>query len=264
MKIGIVGLGVVGNACRDGFVKGGHDVIGHDILLNTHISDLINCEIVYLTVPTPQMSNGECNIGIVSSVIKELSELEYDGIVAVKSTVPPGTVLNLSKSHKNLNICFVPEFLKERSASEDFINHGTLIVGANNDSQGKLIYDSHSHLTDNWLLVSPSEAEVAKYFHNVFNAARISFANEMFDICKAVDASYDKVLESALARNSYSSEYLLVSEDLRGYAGVCLPKDVSALAKFCEKNDIPAQLIKAIGESNEDRLKTIIGDMRLE
>ena len=78
MKIGIVGLGVVGNACRDGFVKGGHDVIGHDILLNTHISDLINCEIVYLTVPTPQMSNGECNIGIVSSVIKELSELEYD------------------------------------------------------------------------------------------------------------------------------------------------------------------------------------------
>ena len=62
------------------------------------------------------MSNGECNIGIVSSVIKELSELEYDGIVAVKSTVPPGTVLNLSKSHKNLNICFVPEFLKERLA----------------------------------------------------------------------------------------------------------------------------------------------------
>lgn len=264
MKIGIVGLGVVGKACRDGFEKGGHEVNGHDIVLNTKIEDLISSEIIYLTVPTPQMPTGECNTSIVASVVKELSEIKYGGIIAVKSTVPPGTVSNLSKTYKDLNICFVPEFLKERSAGDDFINHGTLIVGANDKNEGNLIYKSHSHLTDKWILVSPAEAEVTKYFHNVFNAARISFANEMFDICQAVDASYDNVLKSALARNSYSSEYLMVNEALRGYAGVCLPKDVSALAKFCEQNNIPGELIKAIGESNKNRKKTVIGDMRLE
>ncbi len=264
MKIGIVGLGVVGTACKDGFEKGGHEVLAHDIRLDTKINDLFDAEIIYLTVPTPSNKNGDCNIQIVSTVVSELDEIGYKGIVAVKSTVPPGTVLGLQKVFNNLKICFVPEFLKERSASDDFINHGTLIVGANNEDHGQLIYRSHSHLTSDWILVSPSEAEITKYFHNVFNAARISFANEMFDICKVLGASYDKVLKSALARNTYSSEYLLVSDDLRGYAGVCLPKDVSALAKFCEKNDIPGQLIKAIGDSNKDRTKTIIGDMRLE
>ena len=238
MKIGIVGLGVVGTACKDGFEKGGHTVKGHDIVLGTHITMLSDCEIIYLTVPTPSMPDGACDTSIVASVAGELSEMDYSGIVAVKSTVPPGTVDNLGKEFTNLNMCFVPEFLKERSASEDFINHGTLIVGAQTQEQGDLIYKSHAHLTSNWLMVSPAEAESVKYFHNVFNAVRISFANEMFDICKTVNASYDKVLTGAISRNSYGSDYLRVNEDFRGYAGVCLPKDVAALGKFCENNNI--------------------------
>ena len=87
MNIGIVGVGVVGGACKFGFELLGHNVLVHDIALETKIEDVLESEIVFICVPTPMGEDGSCDTTIVEDVVKTLSELNYKGIVAIKSTV---------------------------------------------------------------------------------------------------------------------------------------------------------------------------------
>ena len=89
MKIGIVGLGVVGTAVKEGFENIEHEVVFHDIKFNTNIKDILNTEICYICVPTPSAHDGSCNTSIVESVVEDLNDLRYQGIIAIKSTVTP-------------------------------------------------------------------------------------------------------------------------------------------------------------------------------
>ena len=91
IKIGIIGVGVVGDAIKTGFEAVGHKVSVHDLRLDTKINDVLDTEACFLCVPTPPREDGSCNTSIVESVIKELTDLDYSGIVCIKSTVPPGT-----------------------------------------------------------------------------------------------------------------------------------------------------------------------------
>ena len=92
VKIGIIGLGVVGTACKNGFEKIGHDVVGHDIKLNTRIEDVLDTEVCFVSVPTPANDDWSCDISIVEKVVKQMNSLNYNGVLAVKSTVEPGTI----------------------------------------------------------------------------------------------------------------------------------------------------------------------------
>ena len=96
MKIGVVGCGIVGSACKFGFEKIGHEVVVHDIALETSLCDVTSCSIVYVSVPTPSNEDGSCDTTIVESVIRDLDSLKYSGIVAIKSTVTPGTTRKFS------------------------------------------------------------------------------------------------------------------------------------------------------------------------
>ena len=262
MKIGVIGSeGVVGKACCEGFSLIGHEVLRHDLLLNTNIYGLLKSDVIFITVPTPQLKDGSCDTSIVEGVISELKDSSYKGIIAIKSTVEPGTTKKLSKKY-GINLNFVPEFLKERSANEDFINHGTLIIGSADEESSEIIKASHLNLPDNVIVMKPTEAEMVKYFHNVFNALRIVFANEIYEICKFESISYDVVLDGCIHRNDYTSDYLEVNEDLRGYAGVCLPKDTLALASYVKKNHLNLDIFKAIHEENEKLKKTVFKNMR--
>ena len=121
MRIGIVGIGVVGRAHKFGFEKLGHDVSFHDTAYDTKITDVLKTEVVYICVPTPSKVNGECDTSIVESVIGDLINHDYDGIIAIKSTIKPGTTKKLCIKYDTNKICFCPEFLRERSAETDFI-----------------------------------------------------------------------------------------------------------------------------------------------
>jgi len=108
MKVGVVGSeGVVGGACSFGFKLLGHDVRVHDIVLNTTIDDVVDTQVVFVCVPTPQAADGACDTGIVRKVINDLKDRNYEGVVAIKSTIAPGTSDILS-DETGLNICFVP------------------------------------------------------------------------------------------------------------------------------------------------------------
>ena len=130
MNVGIIGIGVVGGAIRHGFEKLGHNVVVHDVKHKTKIEDVIDTDIVFVCVPTPSAPNGDCDTSIVESVVRELVDLKYDGIVCIKSTVKPGTTEKLSKYYPSLNLSFVPEFLRERCSISDFIdNHDLCDIG---------------------------------------------------------------------------------------------------------------------------------------
>jgi len=142
MIIGIIGKGFVGNAISEGFKTQGHEIVAHDIRLETKIEDVLNTPIVYISVPTPSAPNGDCDTNIVESVLSELNDLKYKGVVCVKSTVKPGSIGRWKHQFKSLNINFVPEFLREKCAVEDFIhNNNVLVIGAspNNNYYRNLI-----------------------------------------------------------------------------------------------------------------------------
>jgi UDPglucose 6-dehydrogenase len=262
MKIGIVGLGVIGSACKYGFEKLGHKVLVHDIVLKTKLIDLIDSEIIYVCVPTPSNEDGSCDTSIVENVVYDIKNIGYEGIIAIKSTVKPTTTQKL-KDETNMKICFVPEFLRERCAISDFTeNHDLLAIGTDD----KYVYDQvvkcHGKYPKTYVMLAPTEAELLKYYSNVFNAVRIIFANEMYEICKIVGANYSKIKDAFIKRGTTKDTYLDVNENFRGYGGVCLPKDTMALASFVKELNLNMDLFDVIHNENKKFKVTVFDGMR--
>ena len=169
----------MGNAISEGFKTQGHNIIVHDTRLETQITDIMDCPIVYISVPTPSAKNGDCDVTIVESVLRELYHLKYGGFVCVKSTVKPGSLGKWNKEYGSiLNLSFVPEFLREKCAVEDFIhNNNVLVIGTEDERVEKCVRDCHGVLPTHTVVMKPIEAELMKYFSNSYKAMRVTFAN---------------------------------------------------------------------------------------
>jgi len=263
MKIGIVGLGVVGSAINTGFEKLGHEIFCHDLKLNSTIKDIIPSEIVFLCVPTPQGDDGSCDTTIITSVLKELSANEYKGIVAIKSTVECGFTQKAINEFNDLTLCFVPEFLRERCAADDFINnHNLLAVGTHDKFVFEKLVEAHGHYPKETVRLKPTEAEILKYYNNVFAAYKIIFANIMHEVCGRLDCDYTAVKDAFVKFGRCKDTYLDVNENLKGYGGMCLPKDVKAMTKLLEKLNIDFDTFKSIDSDNSKLKITVFNGMR--
>lgn len=262
MKVGVIGVGAVGSACKKGFELLGHDVRIHDPKFITKIDNVAETEIVYICVPTPEGDDGSCDLSIVESTINDLERLGYAGVVALKSTSVPGTTEKLL-SKTNLRLCFVPEFLRERSAVEDFVvNHELLAVGCHSKDIFDVVVASHGFFPKNTVMMTPTEAEVLKYYSNVFNATRIVFANAMYEICQKLGADYDKVKDTYLIRGTASPDYLDCNDKMRGYGGMCLPKDTKALDSLLKNLGLDLKLFEAVDHDNTKFKRTVFPGMR--
>ena len=262
MKVGIIGVGAVGSACKKGFELLGHDVRIHDPKFITKIENVIETEIVYICVPTPESEDGSCDLSIVESTISDLESLGYAGVVALKSTSVPGTTEKLL-SKTNLRLCFVPEFLRERSAVEDFVvNHDLLAVGCHSKDIFDVVVASHGFFPKNTVMMTPTEAEILKYYSNVFNATRIVFANAMYEICQKLGADYDKVKDTYLIRGTASPDYLDCNEKMRGYGGMCLPKDTKAIDSLLKNLGLDLKIFEAVDHDNKKFKRTVFPGMR--
>jgi UDPglucose 6-dehydrogenase len=263
MNIGVIGLGIIGSACKFGFEKLGHKVLGHDIALDTKLSDLVNCEIVYVCVPTPSNEDGSCNTNIVEQVVYDLKQLDYKGIIAIKSTVKPHTTQKLLDK-TGLKLCFVPEFLRERCAITDFTeNHSLLAIGTHSDEIFEVVKKCHGNYPKHITKLIPTEAELLKYYSNVYNAMKITFANEMYEICSKLGVDYSAIKNSFVKRETTKDIYLDVNDNFRGYAGVCLPKDTKALDAFAKELGLDLKLFETIDKENDKFIKTVFKGMRL-
>ena len=237
MEIGVIGIGVVGSAVKFGFERLGHDVSYHDTIKNTSIKDVLHTQVCYICVPTPANEDGSCDTSIVESVLDELVEHQYAGIACIKSTVIPGTTERLQKKFRAL--AFVPEFLRERYAISDFIqDHEVCIIGTDNDDFFDVIKQSHGDYPKEFVQCTPTEAEFAKYFHNVHNAMEITFANSFYEVCNKMGVDYTKMKNTLKNRSNLNMTYLDCNKNFRGFGGVCLPKDTKAMDYLSKKLDL--------------------------
>jgi len=265
MNIAIVGLGVVGEAVKYGLEKLGHNIICHDLRLGTSLEDVLNSEVCFLCLPTPSDESGNCDTSIVRRVVDDLHLLEYAGIIAIKSTVAPGTTRSLINQYNNNQICFVPEFLRERCASVDFVeNHDVCIIGTEVKDVYETIKEAHGGLPEIFKQLTATEAELSKYFNNIYNATLVTFANSFYEVCQSLNADYTKVKNAASLRKHIKDIYLDCNDNFRGFGGMCLPKDTKAIAALCKDLDIDVKFFEMLIEENSKYAVTVFDGMRKE
>lgn len=261
MRVGIIGVGKVGSAVQHGLTRIGHEVSIYDVKMpETSLKDVLPAEVIFISVPTPQRADGSCDTSIVEKIVGELAAERYRGLITIKSTVEPGTTDRLAKKYPELRLAFCPEFLRERAMYVDFVeNHDVCIIGSYNAVDAELLKEVHGSLPKAHAVVTPTEAEFAKYFLNVFNALRIVYANQFYDLCKAAGADYNKVKNAIVKHRNVSDVYLDANEQFRGFGGACLPKDTSALANYARRilGDQNLSIFDGIVEINK-RYKTTV------
>tara|TARA_Y100001980_G_C14556662_1_gene349169 strand:+ start:14640 stop:15491 length:852 start_codon:yes stop_codon:yes gene_type:complete len=260
MRIGIIGQGYVGTAVRTIFEKY-YKVNTFD--LNGKCScqtlkDLVDSsDVIFVCVPTPMNNNGSCNTEIVSDVINDIDGIVNDNekgkIVAIKSTVPPGTTRNFNQKYKKISVIFNPEFLTEANFIDDFKNQNRIILGGEREATTTLRQVYSLVFPDATIVKTASTtAEMVKYFTNTFLATKVSFANEMKIICDNLDIDYDKVVEYAIYDDRLGKSHWAVPgpDGKLGFGGSCFPKDINALAHICKKLDIPANVLLSAINTN--------------
>ena len=261
MRIGIVGQGYVGTAVRTVFKKH-YDVSTYDI--NKELStcetlhELVNTtDIVFVCVPTPMNPDGSCNLDIVNSVVRDINKTVNAGqdgkIVAIKSTVPPGTTDRLNKECKNITVIFNPEFLTEANFIEDFKNQNRIIIGGQRPASTKLRQVYSLAFPDATIVKTGSKtAEMVKYMTNTFLATKVSFANEMYNICSRLGIDYDKVVEySTYDERLGKSHWAVPGPDGKmGFGGSCFPKDINALIQLGLELDMTPEVLIAAWHTN--------------
>ena len=258
MKIGIIGQGFVGTAVREG-LKNFFNIETFDINKEStcaSIEEVCNkSDITFVCLPTPMKKDGSCYTGIVEKVLSEINDINKCNVIVVKSTIPPGTTSKWNKMFNNIDIVFNPEFLTEANAINDFKNQNRIIIGGPKKSASKVRRLFVKAFPKVKIIKTDSTyAEMVKYVTNCFLATKVSFANEMYEICNYLNIDYDKVIEYAMhdERLGYSHWNVPGPDGDFGYGGHCFPKDVKALysvAMELESNVDPIML-RATNEKN--------------
>jgi UDPglucose 6-dehydrogenase len=164
-----------------------------------------------------------------------------------------------------MRIAFVPEFLRERAAFVDFVeNHDLCVIGVGPGAEAAFatIKEAHGNLPRNVVKLSRVEAELCKYFGNVFNALRVVFANEFFEVAKSLGANYTAIKSAMVNRQNINDSYLDANESFRGFGGVCLPKDTAAFAAVAKLLCPHLKLFETIVEENRKFQVTVPDGMR--
>lgn len=258
--IGIIGQGFVGNAVYQKF-KNYYDILTYDLdesKSNSTLNQISEkCETIFICLPTPMDEDGRCNVSIVELELVGLNAHNTNNTknIVIKSTVSPGTTERWNRQYKNLNIVFNPEFLTERNAVKDYENQSRIILGGPRPATteikqifSKVFPLAHIIKTDS------THAEMVKYLTNSFLATKVSFANEMYEICKGLDVDYDKVIEYATQDDRLGNSHWNVPgpDGDFGYGGHCFPKDVKALITVAKDMDIIPLMLSATDFKNNN------------
>ena len=262
MNIGIIGQGFVGNAVYNKF-KNYYNVLTFDLdktLCNSSFEKINkDCKYIFVCLPTPMNIDGSCYTGIVEDLLikldKHSKEFPQSKIVVVKSTIPPGTTKKWNDKFDNLSVVFNPEFLTEANAIKDYENQNRIILGGpkNETLQLNSIF-SKVFPTAKIINTNSTDAEMVKYTTNSFLAMKVSFANEIYQICKKVNADYDKVIQSTIQDDRLGTSHWKVPgpDGDFGYGGHCFPKDINALISVAINNNISPKMLIATDEKNKE------------
>lgn len=264
--IGFIGVGMVGKAIYD-VLSENYKTVFYDIRFpETKIHDVLPTDLIFIAVPTLPDENNKCDISILEHVLDHLHELQYQGVICIKSTITPGTTQSFIDKYENDKICFCPEFLRERCAYEDFkYNNKICIIGTNDDEAFELIKSVHMEVCNEYRKVPPVEAELTKYFQNVYNTNRVLFANAFYEVCKVNGVVYNNIIDNLLVRKEIDEKYMRCDETLRGPSGPCLVKDTLAFNEYVKTLECPPiKIFQTLTEDMKLYPKTVIEGTRTE
>lgn len=234
------------------------------------ISAIKIAEIVFIAVDTPMGDDGAADLQYVLAVAKSIGKTMQKRLIVVdKSTVPIGTadkvkeIIQLELDHRGSNLEFDvvsnPEFLKEGAAIDDFMKPDRVVIGADSPyafDKMKQLYSSFFRTHDRFISMDIKSAEMTKYAANAMLATKISFMNEIANICERVGADVNQVRIGIGSDKRIGYSFIYPGA---GYGGSCFPKDVKALKKIAEDNGYKAALISSVEEVN-DAQKLVIAN----
>lgn len=279
-KIAIVGSGVVGTATGTGFSDNGFDVTFIDISRErvaalrlqgskAFVTEEVNpasIDIFFISVPsyTETYEHGLRHIKESAENLGKWIGMKQDyTLVVLRSTVVPGTTEKLvvpilerhsgKKAGVDFDVCVNPEYLREKSAVSDFKNPWLVVIGADNNKAADLLEKIYYWANCPIQRVTTKEAEMQKFVHNLCNANKISFFNEMRYVCDQLGLNSDKIfsLVSQSAESIWNHAY--GTANLGAFDGTCLPKDTKALLQFARESlDIELKLLKAVIDVNDE------------
>ena len=260
MNIGIIGQGFVGNAIYQKLKKY-YKVFTYDIqakLCNSDLDEVLNrCKIIFVCLPTPMNKDGSCNLDILDNTLDTINKASMeveDRIVVIKSTIIPGSTHNFQLKYRYIDLVFNPEFLTEANAVDDFENQTRLLLGGPKRATTKIkqIFSAAFRKTPRIIKTDAKTAELVKYVTNTFLATKVSFANEIYQLCESLDLDYDKIIEYATLDPRLGDSHWGVPgpDGDFGFGGHCFPKDLAAIIEITKENNITNNVLKAAQITN--------------
>jgi UDPglucose 6-dehydrogenase len=267
MKVGIIGLGFVGGAILKYLTSVGKDRIQSYDIKDGPMEDgydrvVAHSEIIYVCVPTPMGQSGVCDLSYVECALEMINErakgLNRMPIVMVKSTMVPGSSERLQIKFPHMILVTNPEFLTERRAYEDLVETKAHVVGCRGGLKGPVGLLLTNFLVGRWpeskvLAMEPTEAEMVKYMTNTYFALKVSFANQMYQLCRAMGLDYSRFIKGAVEADPRlePTHWDVPGPDGRlGFGGKCFPKDLNGMMTLCSDNFVDHSILQAAWDYN--------------
>jgi UDPglucose 6-dehydrogenase len=230
---------------------------------------VLNSEIIFFCLPTPQDENGSADLRYVFGVAHDIGKIlkgagnKSHKVIANKSTVPVGTseaVAEILRKEgaSNFDVVSNPEFLREGFAVEDFMRPDRIVIGSTSKAaleRMKTLYEPFVRQGNPIIEMDPASAELTKYASNCYLAMRITYMNELANLCEKVGANVDLVRIGMGTDSRIGKRFLFAGI---GYGGSCLPKDVTALVRTSVEHDAGLKIMTAVDQVNRERKAVLI------
>jgi UDPglucose 6-dehydrogenase len=216
------------------------------------------CEFIYLCLPTPRSSDGSADLSYLGDAVANIADLlEPNSIVINKSTVPVGSVNFVEQiiGRDDIRVVSNPEFLREGSAVHDFFHPDRIVVGSNHRDAAIKVADLYKAISSVVMVTDPSSAEMIKYASNAFLAMKLSYVNEIANLCESLGADADDVLLGMGYDKRIGREFL---EPGPGWGGSCFPKDSLALLEMARDVGCRFDMVESMIESNAHQFDLIV------
>ena len=236
-----------------------------DLIFTTDIREALdNTNIVFIAVGTPMAEDGSANLDYIFSAAKDIADnITKDSLVVIKSTVPIGTAFKVKdlineNSSFNVDVVSNPEFLKEGTAVEDCLRPDRIVIGAENDEAFETLKELYSPFVSNhdrFILMDVKSSEMTKYVANAMLATKISFMNEIANICEVTGANVKNVRLGIGSDRRIGYDFIYAG---CGYGGSCFPKDVQALINTAQVNGYEPLILSNVEKVNKNQKMVLV------
>ena len=241
-----------------------------DLVFTTDIKEALDdSNIIFIAVGTPMAEDGSANLDYIFSAATDIANnISHDSLVVIKSTVPIGTgykvknhiecILKENNSPVKISIASNPEFLKEGRAIEDCMHPDRVVIGAEDDEVFETLKDLYQSFVlnhDRFVLMDIKSAEMTKYVANAMLATKISFMNEIANICEVTGANVQKVRLGIGSDRRIGYDFIYAG---CGYGGSCFPKDVQALINTSQSHGYFPRILSNVEEVNKDQKRVLV------